>query len=398
MIVGLDGRIVAIGDTQTLDRTYAGALFEYDVDATGKCVIPGLVDAHTHPVWSGDRCPEFKMKLAGATYTQVHEMGGGIGFTVRHTHASTEAELQSLFITRLNRMMKYGTTLIEAKSGYGLVLEHELKMLRVIQHTTKHHSMDIVANYCGAHSIPKGSTATASTRDIIDNQIPAIVKAKATGEINPELIDVFCEKGFFEIEDSRAILAAGKAAGFGINFHGDELFATKSAEMGASLGAMAISHLEHISEEGIRAMASSNTVGVLLPTTAYVLRIAQPPARSMIDGDMIVALGSDFNPNAHCLSMPFVMNLACVAMKMTMNEALVAATLNSAASMGRSGTHGSLEVGKWADCVIIDATTWEHIIYQMADPPITHVYKKGHCVYTSSAVGTNVHAAAVASP
>lgn len=183
------------------------------------------------------------------------------------------------------------------------------------------------------------------------------------------------------IQDSRAILKAGKEAGLSLNFHGDELHPTHSAELGAELGATAISHLEHVSQQGMMDMADKGTVAVLLPTTAYVLRIAPPPARELISRKVPVALGSDYNPNAHCLSMPHVMNLACVNMRMTMNEALVAATINSAASMGREKTHGSLEVGKAADLVQLSVDTWEHLIYEMADPPILAVFKRGARVH-----------------
>jgi len=253
--------------------------------------------------------------------------------------------------------------------------------LRVIHDARDRHPIELVSNYCGAHSIPKGSTAAATTKDIIEVQLPAIAKLKAAGEISPDFIDVFCEKNIFEIEDSRKILLAGKAIGLAANFHGEELNPLRSAEMGAEIGSVAISHLEHISGEGIRAMAASNSVGVLLPTTAYVLRIACPPARAMIDGNMIIALGSDFNPNAHCCSMPFVMNLACVNMRMTMNEALVAATINAAASLSRSETHGSIEVGKWGDLILVDDATWEHVIYELIDPPVATVFKRGVPVY-----------------
>jgi len=190
------------------------------------------------------------------------------------------------------------------------------------------------------------------------------------------------KKNVFEEKETREILQAGKEAGLELNFHGDELTYVKAGELGGELNALAISHLEHISDEGIISMSKKPTFAVLLPTTAYILRIASPPARKIIEGNVPVALGSDFNPNAHCLSLPFVMNLACVNMKMTMNEALVATTINAAASLNRSKTHGSLEVGKRGDFIILDAPVWEHLIYQMVDPPISHVIKGGKVVYS----------------
>lgn len=381
MIVGLDGKIVAVGPEVDIAAKFADAKFRNIVDAEGLVVLPGLVDGHTHPVWSGDRVNEFKMKLAGATYMDIHKMGGGIGYTVQQTRDAPETQLLESFLERLDGMLSQGSTLIEAKSGYGLDLETEMKQLRVLEQGNRAHPIDIVANYCGAHSVPKGSTAQAACRDIVDRVLPAVLAAKAKGDINPELIDVFCEKGVFELKESREILEAGKAAGLHINIHGDELNPIKAAEMASEIGALAVSHLEHVSEEGITAMAKHSVVATLLPTTAYVLRIEPPPARTMIEAGVPVALGSDYNPNAHCFSMPFVMNLACVLMKMTVNEALNAATINAAASLNRSETHGSFEVGKQGDFLLLRANSWEHLIYQLVTPPIEAVYKNGEEVF-----------------
>jgi imidazolonepropionase len=344
-------------------------------------LLPGLCDGHTHPVWAGDRVNEFKMKLAGASYMDVHKQGGGIQFSVRKTREASHDELATLFAQRLDRMLRHGTTLIEAKSGYGLRWPTELKMLRVLHEVNRVHPIDVVSNFCGAHSVPKGSTAAQAAADVIDVQLPALKLATQRGVISPEFIDVFCEKGVFDTPTSQRILKAGQAAGLRVNFHGDELNPTASAELAGALDATACSHLEHISDAGIAAMAKAGSVGVLLPTTAYVLRIEPPPARKMITGGMCVALGSDFNPNAHSLSMPFVMNLACVTMRMTCNEALVAATINAAASVNRSATHGSLELGKYGDVVVLDAPQWEHIVYQLVDPPISAVFKEGRLVW-----------------
>lgn len=194
---------------------------------------------------------------------------------------------------------------------------------------------------------------------------------------------MFHEKGVFETEQTRKILQAGKDIGLRINFHGDELHAMGSAELAAELDATAVSHLELISEEGIKAMAEKRVVAVLLPTTAYVLRIEYPPARKIIDSGVPLALASDFNPNAHCMSLPFVMNLACVMMRMTMNEALVACTLNAAAALCRGETHGSLAEGKMGDMVIVDASNWQHIIYELADAPISKVIKGGRVIHSA---------------
>lgn len=210
------------------------------------------------------------------------------------------------------------------------------------------------------------------------------VRLLDNGELSVDSIDVFCEKGVFDVEETRKILQAGKQQGWLINFHGEELNPLKSAEMGAELGAAAISHLEHVSPEGIRAMSSAGTVAVLLPTTAYILRLQPPPAREMIEQAVPVALGSDFNPNAYCLSMPLVMHLACVTLGLTLSEALAAATINAAASLGRAASHGSLEVGKQADLLVLDAPSWKHLIYQFGEATniISHVIKAGKVVHS----------------
>lgn len=274
-------------------------------------------------------------------------------------------------------MLRFGTTLVEAKSGYGLETETELKMLRVISAADRLHAVDLVATFCGAHSVPRGSTVAAATEDVIERQLPAVLAARDAGEIVVHNIDVFCDKGIFEAPETERILRAGVAGGLAINFHGDELNYVGAAELGGALGALAISHLEEISDAGIAAMRVRPTFAVLLPTTAYVLRIKPPPARRLIEAGVPVALGSDFNPNAHCLSMPHVMNLACVTMRLTMAEALAAATINAAGSMGRADAYGSIEPGKWANFVLIAATRWEHLVYEIADPPIAAVFVRG---------------------
>ncbi|ORY48198.1 imidazolonepropionase [Rhizoclosmatium globosum] len=382
IVVAHDGKIAAVGTEEELLKLdwYKTATFEKDVNAEGKSILPGFCDGHSHPVWAGDRVHEFELKLAGATYLDIHKQGGGIGYTVAQTRAASHETLEALLTTRLNRMLRQGTTLLEAKSGYGLETATELKMLQVLKKAQDSHKIDISATFLGAHSVPKGSTPEEATKDVLEKQIPAVVAAREAGDIYVDNIDIFMEKGIFDYTQSEAILTSGKTCGMCINFHGDELNYMASAELGAKIGARAISHLEEVSDDGIAAMAAQNVFGVLLPTTAYVLRITPPPARKMIDNGVLVALGSDFNPNAHCLSMPFVMNLAAVTMRMTLAEALVAATLNAAASVNKSDLHGSIEVGKWGNFVIVDDPQWTHVVYEMVDSPVGGVYVKGEKV------------------
>ncbi|KAK1169029.1 putative imidazolonepropionase [Acipenser oxyrinchus oxyrinchus] len=383
LVIGKDGLLKAVGPVDRIDSQFQGASFETVIDASGMCVTPGLIDAHTHPVWAGDRVHEFAMKLAGATYMEVHQAGGGIHFTVEHTRQASEAELLASLKQRLLRMLRTGTTLVECKSGYGLEQDTEVKMLSVIERARKDLPIGISSTYCGAHSVPKGKTAAEAMDDIINVQLLKLKEKMSKGELHVDNIDVFCEKGVFDLECTRAILQAGKDMGLQINFHGDELHPMNSAELGAELEALAISHLEEVTDNGIAAMARAKSSAILLPTTAYILRLKQPRARDMLDAGVIVALGSDFNPNAYCCSMPMVMHLACVNMKMSMKEALAAATINAAYSLGKSHTHGSLEVNKQGDLVILNSSRWEHLIYQFGGHQelIKFVIVKGNVVY-----------------
>ncbi|XP_029521703.2 probable imidazolonepropionase [Oncorhynchus nerka] len=385
LVIGSDGLIKDIGPASTIDFQYAGVSFDKVIDATGMCVIPGLVDAHTHPVWAGDRVHEFAMKLAGATYMDVHRAGGGIHFTVEHTRAALASTLLASLTGRLGRMQRAGTTLVECKSGYGLELQTELKMLEVIETARRTLPINISSTYCGAHAVPKGKTVAEATTDILKVQLPRLRERMSAGALRVDNIDVFCEQGVFDLSSTRSILQAGLDMGLNINFHGDELHPMNSAQLGAELGALAISHLEEVTDEGIAAMATAKTAAILLPTTAYILRLPQPRARDMLEAGVIVALGSDFNPNAYCCSMPVVMHLACVNMRMSMPEALAAATINAAYALGCSHTHGSLEVNKHGDLLVLNAPRWEHLIYQLGGHQelIRYVVIRGNVVYNN---------------
>ncbi|XP_029637099.1 probable imidazolonepropionase [Octopus sinensis] len=365
LVVDRIGNILEIGDTKEILLKYPVSQFKKVIDAKGMCILPGFVDAHTHPVWAGDRVHEFAMKLSGASYMEVHQAGGGIHFTVEHTQKASEDELLESLKERLWQMLQAGTTLVECKSGYGLNTNTEVKMLTVIERARKEVPIDISSTFCGAHAVPKDKTAEEATYDVINNQLVRVKELMDSGKLHVDNIDVFCEKFVFDINQSRAILEAGQKCGLAINFHGDELNPLKGAEMGAQLGALAISHLEEISDEGMQAMAKAGSVGVILPTTAYILRLKPPDVVKMINTGMAIALGSDFNPNAYCLSMPLVMHLASVNLRMSLQQSLVASTINAAKALGKSTTHGSLVPGKVANLVLIKATRWEHLIYQM---------------------------------
>ncbi|XP_077355487.1 putative imidazolonepropionase isoform X2 [Festucalex cinctus] len=272
VVVGSDGLIKAVGPADAIEREYMHASFNSVIDATGMCVLPGLVDAHTHPIWAGDRVHEFAMKLAGATYMDVHRAGGGIHLTVERTRAAGAGDLLASLSGRLERMRRAGTTLVEVKSGYGLELPTEMKMLEVMEEARRNLPVAISATYCGAHSVPKGKSMEEATQDILQVQLPALKVRMAAGTLRVDNIDVFCEEGVFDVASTRAILQAGKDMGLNANFHGDELHPMNAAQLGAELGALAVSHLEEATDEGIAAMARAKTAAVLLPTTAYILR------------------------------------------------------------------------------------------------------------------------------
>ncbi|ETO07683.1 hypothetical protein RFI_29706 [Reticulomyxa filosa] len=347
MAVGEDGKIKDVGKSEYIIKKYEKEKKEIIDLKMKKAIIPGLVDSHTHSIFAGDRINEFEMKIKGATYMEIHKKGGGIGYTVECIRKEKEEILLKELIKYLNRMLKQGTILTEIKSGYGLNLLNEIKMLKIIEKANEIHNIEIIGYLKNIY-----------------------------------FIDVFHEKGIFEFKETLQILQCGKKYGFYINFHGDELHYNSSAELASIINATAVSHLEFISNYGISLLSKYLIAAILLPTTAHFLRIHYPPARLLISNDVILALGSDFNPNSFCLSMPFVMNLSCVSMKLTFNEALAASTINSAYALRQSHLFGSLEIHKYASFIIIDHHDWRHIIYQLVDPPIHSVFQKGICVWT----------------
>lgn len=368
-IVSIDGILKFIGyqSEEVFQKEFKQLAYNEEINASGCCILPGFIDSHTHPVWEGDRINEFKMKLEGANYMQIHEAGGGIHFTVTHTKNSSEEKLYETLKGRLEDFVSSGTTFIECKSGYGLEWDTELKMMRVLTRAKKELKYIGMTNtYLGGHAVPRNKTAEEATNDIINNQVPKLIDLIKKKELDIDNIDVFCEKGVFDVDQSERIFnKANSLHNLQINFHSDELFPLNSVEMGVRLKAKGVSHLEEISESEIDLLSKSETVGVLLPTTALIMQLPRPPARKMLDAGCIVSLGSDFNPNAYCYAMSVIMNLACVDYRFSMNEALVASTINSAFSLGVENTKGSIELDKSADLVILKTNRWENIIYQM---------------------------------
>ena len=341
----------------------AGDLIDREVECNGHVVMPGFVDAHTHSVFAGDRSHEMAAKLAGESYQSITSRGGGIHFSVAATRKASERELASSLRKRLDAMLLNGTTTVEVKSGYGLDVETELKMLRVIHAVNASHPIKVISTFCGAHAVPAGSTAEEATQRVICEMLPTIEEARNNKLVSPTLCDVFCDEGFFSVDQTQRILEAAARYGMRGAFHGDELTPQRTGVLAQRVNALSVSHCEHFSDEDIAAMAASKGIAVLLPTTAFLLRLVPPPARKIIDGGVRVALGTDFNPNAPSLSMPLIMNMASVIMRMTMPEVLAAATINAAAALNVDAEVGSIEVGKSADLLLLSVPAWEHIVY-----------------------------------
>jgi len=341
------GKIAQIGSMREL-RSYSEAF-----DAHGGLVIPGLVDPHTHAAFYGTREDEFLARCQGAKY------GKGILTTVERVRSASEDQIYEFSKRFLSAMTQLGTTTVEIKSGYGLNTESELKLLRVIKRLKETMPLEIVPTFCGAHAVPAGAEKSQYIREIIKQMLPRVQAEKLA-----EFGDVFCERGFFELDESREILQACQRAGLGLKIHADELGPLGGAELAGELGATSADHLLHISERGIAAMNRSGVIAVLLPGTAFSLNAEYAPARRMIDAGVAVALGTDFNPGT-CLvySMFFMIALAVLKMKMTIEEALAAATLNAAAALCRAHITGSVEMGKYADLVVLDLESYKQIPY-----------------------------------
>ncbi len=375
-MVAVNGEITWIGSNN--DVEWAGA--DTVLDARGNCVVPGLVDPHTHLVWAGSREREFEMKLRGMTYMEIMAAGGGIHSTVQATREAPEENLVIASLARLDRMLAAGTTTVEAKSGYGLSTEHELKCLRALREVNRRHPTTVVPTFLGAHAVPEDSKDTdAYVDDVIEAQLPAVVN----DEDGPlaRYCDVFVEEGVFTVEQGERIFTAAKDLGLLARVHADEFVDTGGASLAARVGAASADHLAASSDEGLEAMRKASVTPVLLPGTPFVLRSSvYPRARDMIEMGLPVALATDMNPNCTIDSMPFVMTLACLQMGMTPAEALTASTINAAHSLGVEQSVGSLQVGKRADMLVVDAPNYLHLTYELNRDMVRAVVKDGRLI------------------
>ena len=365
-----DGVITAVG-TGTPERP-AGA---EELDAEGRLVTPGLVDAHTHLIFGGWRQNELAMKLRGVPYLDILAQGGGILSTVRATRSAGQGAREDKARLALDEMLSFGTTTCEAKSGYGLDQDTELKQLRAIRALNGSHPVDLVPTFLGAHALPEDYKAdrAAYIRLLCEEMIPA-----AAAEGLAEFCDVFCETGVFTAEESRTILEAGRRCGLAAKIHADEIDAIGGSRLAGELGAVSAEHLIVCPPEGIAAMARGGTVACLLPCTSFYLGAAFAPARDMIAAGVPVALATDFNPGScPCLNMQLAMSLGCLKYRMTPEEVLTAVTLNGAAAIGRADRIGSAEPGKAGDLVVWNAPDLEYVCYRLGSNLAGTVVKGG---------------------
>lgn len=345
------------------------------IDAQGSLVTPGLVDAHTHLIFGGWRQNELGLKLRGKTYLEIQNGGGGIQSTTNATRQATEEELTRKAAQALDEMMSFGVTTCEAKSGYGLATEHELKALQVIENLSRRHPMDIVPTFMGAHLVPAEykQDREAYIRLVCEEMIP---KVKEQGIAR--YCDVFCEADTFTVEESRRILEAGRQYGLIPKIHADEIEAIGGSQLAEAVGAISAEHLIVCPPEGIASLARGGVIACLLPATSFYLGAGFAPARDMVSAGVPVAMATDFNPGScPCLNLQFVINLGCLKYKLTPEEVLTAVTLNAAAAIGLADKVGSVEPGKQGDLVIWKAPDLDYICYRMGSSLVKTVVKKG---------------------
>jgi len=361
-----EGIIVAVGKTINYKS-------ETVIDAKGKTVMPGFVDPHTHLVFAGSREFELDMKLKGLTYMDILKKGGGIVYTVNETRKATNTSLITQSRSRLDNMLFYGTTTCEAKSGYGLNTETELKILKAQKKLNETHPIDIVSTFLGAHAVPKEHKTNEYVDIVINEMLPKVKKLA-------KYCDVFCEKGVFTPAQSKKILEAGKTYGLTPKIHADEIVDTGGASLAAEVGAISADHLLMSNDKGLKQMAKKGIIGVMLPGTPFSLMMKDyAPARKMIDIGVPIALATDLNPNCWVENMQFIIQLACLNMKMTPAEAVTASTFNAACSIGLNDKIGSLEKGKQADIIVLDCPNHMFLPYHYGINLVETVIKKG-CV------------------
>jgi imidazolonepropionase len=351
------------------------------LDATGKVVLPGFVDSHTHLVFTGSRENEFEQRLQGKTYQEISAQGGGINATVQPVRRASKNELKASTRRRLQRLLSFGVTTVEIKSGYGLSLYDELKCLQVVAELNQERPWELVPTFMGAHALPPEyrNDPEGYLRLILDEMMPEVARQHLA-----EFCDVFCEEGAFTLEETERILKRAGELGLRAKIHADELSPLGGAELAARWGAISADHLLCITEAGIEALSRSQTVATLLPGTAFFLGLDYAPARELIQAGVPVALASDCNPGTcPTENLPLIGSLACTQMKMLPAEVVSALTLNAAAAIGRSDRLGSIEVGKQADLIICDIPDYRQLFYHFGVSHVWRVIKRGRVVYAA---------------
>jgi imidazolonepropionase len=349
------------------------------IDATGKAVLPGFVDSHTHFVFAGYRAEEFSWRLRGESYMEIMNRGGGIASTVRATREASREDLIESGRKRLDSMLSFGVTTVEGKSGYGLDDKTEIKQLEVMDMLDSIHPVDIVRTFLGAHAVPEGFKGREDK--FIDYMTDSVMPQVANRNL-AEFCDIFCEKDIFSLEQSRRLLLKARELGFKLKIHADEISPLGGAELAADLGAVSADHLLHASDEGIAEMAKGGIIATLLPGTAFSLREPYARGRYIIDQGCAVALATDLNPGS-CFSesIPLIFILATIYMDITIEEAVTALTINGAAAVNRADRIGSIDVGKAGDVIILEFPSYKYIPYHIGVSCVEKVIKNGNLVF-----------------
>ncbi len=371
----LGEKITGVGITKEILKEYYSENIIY---ATEKVVMPGFVDPHTHPIFVKTREDEFEMRILGKSYKEISR-SGGIRASINDVRKASKEELIKLGLKRINKMIEMGTTTIEAKSGYGLSTDSEMKMLEAISELNEISEMDIIPTFLGAHEFPEEykDTPEKYIKILMEEMLPEVWNRKLA-----KYCDIFCEEHVFNIEQSRKILLEAKKVGFKIRMHADELEPIGGAELSAEIGAISADHLVAISDIGITKMKEANVMPILLPGTTFSLGLKKyAPARKMIEAGLPIALATDFNPGScHCDSMQTIISIACIEMRLLPSEAIVASTINAAYSLELGDKIGSIEVGKQADILIMDIPSYKYFPYHLGSNCVDKVIKKGKLI------------------
>lgn len=365
-----NGEIVFIGKTSQTRNLKAKTI----IDAKDKVVMPGFVDCHTHAVFAGSRENELLKKLQGLSYLEILKQGGGILNTVKSTRKASKEKLFEISKKRILQMLEYGTTTVEIKSGYGLTFKDEKKILEVALMLSKKTPMDVITTYLGAHAVPKNISKEKYIKEVISS----LKKVKPYAEF----CDVFCEKGVFSVSETKEILNAAKKIGFKIKLHSEQCNTLNSSKLAAELNAVSADHLDHITKDGIKALAKAGVIGVLLPgVNFYLMEGKYPPARELINNHVPIAISSDFNAGScPSFNMQLMISLSCLNLKLLPSEAINAVTINAAFAIDRGKEIGSLQVGKKADVIILDVNNHNQIPYYFGVNLVEKVIKNGKII------------------